>query len=139
VVCGWFGQQRRLFLYSALNQLLFLSETKCTLFEAGTALLRITYRNFALRGRAMGEAVRRQTATAEARVRSQASSCEAVVDTGALGQVFLTLLQFFLFIIIPPIPNTHLSLNTPSSEGQADEAWEPSNKEIVIFPIKQPT
>jgi hypothetical protein len=80
----------------------------------------------------MGQAVRRQILTAEARVRSQATPCEIVVDTVALGQVFLISLRFFPVIIIPLMPNTHHSLNTSSSEGQADEAWEPSNKETVI-------
>jgi hypothetical protein len=79
----------------------------------------------------MGQAVRRKTLTAEARVRLQTTPCEIVVDTVAQGQMYLIVLLFFPVIIIPPMPSTHLSLNTPSSEGQADEAWEPSNDGIV--------
>ena len=51
------------------------------------------------------------------------------VEGVALGQAFLVLLPFFPVIVIPLMPNTRLSLNTTSSEGQADEAWGPSSKE----------
>jgi len=78
----------------------------------------MTQRNFALEGRVMGQAVRRQTLTAEAPVRSQATPCEIVVDTVTLGQVFVILLRFSPVIIIAPMPNTNLSLNTPSSEDK---------------------
>jgi len=57
-----------------INQLLFLSEIKCVLFKAGTGLLHITLRNLGLQGRAMGQAVRRQTLTAEVRVWTQATA-----------------------------------------------------------------
>jgi hypothetical protein len=49
-------------------------------------------------GGARAQAVSRRILTAEARVPSQVSTCEIVVDKVALGQVFLTILRFPLSV-----------------------------------------
>jgi hypothetical protein len=70
----------------------------------------------------MGQMVSCQPLTADAQVRSQATSYVIVVDKVALGQVFLRVLRFTPVSIIPPILHTHFRLNPTPSEGQAGEA-----------------
>jgi len=112
VVFVRFGQQRRLFLCSALTSCSFLATQSAFSLrqELDYYILRSEISHFKV-----VPWVRRLGARLSPR-RPGFDRRLLHVDEVALGQAFLILLRIFP-VIIPLMPNIHLSFNTPSSEG----------------------
>jgi hypothetical protein len=52
-----------------------------------------------------------------------------VVDNVALEYIFLQVLKIFPANTFPPVLHTHLYVHVAATEGQTDEACEPSKKQ----------